>query len=60
MPEGPEVRIESNKLNKVLSGRVPDSIWFDLTNRTESSFEFKLNYIGFRLQFTMLKINLFG
>ena len=31
MPEGPEVRIESNKLNEVLSGRVPDSIWFERT-----------------------------
>ncbi|OUU76224.1 MAG: hypothetical protein CBC29_00465 [Methylococcaceae bacterium TMED69] len=29
MPEGPEVRIESNKLNAVLSGKVPDSIWFE-------------------------------
>ena len=32
MPEGPEVRIESNKLNEVLSGRVPDSIWFERTS----------------------------
>ena len=29
MPEGPEVRIESNKLNDVLAGQIPDSIWFE-------------------------------
>lgn len=29
MPEGPEVRIECNKLNNLLAGKVPDSVWFE-------------------------------
>ena len=37
MPEGPEVRIESNKLNRVLSGKVPDSIWFEKTSLKKKS-----------------------
>ena len=41
MPEGPEVRIESNKLNRVLSGTVPDSIWFEKTSLKKKSTRLK-------------------